>query len=103
MRINRWILLLVLIVSPLIAQERREMTVEWIYSDEGEEPTKIPQFAWTTQEELLLLDTRKPKAEQTLERVKLATGERSPAIDRSAALASLKPLLGEQETPETMP
>ena len=47
--------------GPLHAQDQRAITVEWIYSDEGEEPGKIPRFAWTSGGEVLLLDTRKPK------------------------------------------
>lgn len=80
---------------PLRAQERREISVEWAYGDEGAGATAIPPFAWTSGNELLLLDVRRPRSERTLERVNPGSGERRPAVDRAAALSSLRALVGE--------
>jgi dipeptidyl-peptidase-4 len=93
--------LLLALAGPLPAQEKREITVEWIFSDAGEEPTRLPPFAWTSAGDVLLLDTRKPKDTRTFERVTTA-GARTAAVDRTAALASLKTLLGETGVPDSL-
>jgi len=85
----------------LVAQEKRAISVEWIYSDAGEEPTRLPPFAWTSDGEVLLLDTRKPKDARSFERV-TAAGVRTAAVDRAAAWSSLKALLGESGMPESL-
>ncbi len=33
-----------------------ELTIDWIYSDEGKNATAMPQHVWTTGGDLLLLD-----------------------------------------------
>lgn len=96
------LLVLLLASSPLPAQDRLDITVDWIFSDEGEEPTKLPTTSWTWAGELILLDGRKPKAERTLERLDPDTGARSPAVDAKAALASLRAIVGDKEAPETL-
>jgi len=85
----------------LLGQDNREISVEWIYSDAGEEPTRLPPFAWTSDGDVLLLDTRKPKEVRTFERVTTA-GARRAAVDRAAAWSSLKALLGESGMPESV-
>jgi len=90
-----------LVAMPARAQQQK-LTVEWIYSDEGDNATKLPQFAWTTGGDVLLFDGRKPEAERTIERLNPATGQRRPALDRAAALASLKALLGDKDAPAAL-
>lgn len=87
--------------GPLHAQDERRISVEWIFSDAGEEPTQLPPFAWTSDGNVLLLDTRRPKDVRTFERVK-ASGARSAAVDRAVAWSSLKALLGESGMPESL-
>ena len=87
--------------GPLLAQEKPAISVEWIYSDAGEEPTRLPPFAWTSGGDVLLLDTRKPKDARSFERV-TAAGVRTTAVDRAAAWSSLKALLGEPGVPESL-
>ena len=92
-------LLFILTSSPmfLLAQEKREITVDWIYSDEGEDPTKLPRFFWTDTGKALLYDTRKPEEERTLEWLDPESSERIPAIEREKALGSLGPLREDTE------
>jgi len=85
----------------LFAQEKKAISVEWIFSDEGAEPTRLPEFAWTSEGDVLLLDGRKPKDVRSFERLAVGGG-RKPAVDRAAAQASLKALLGESGAPESM-
>ncbi len=87
--------------GPLLAQEKPAISVEWIFSDAGAEPTRLPAFAWTSDGDVLLLDTRKPKDARSFERVTL-TGSRKPAVDRAAALSSLRAVLGEAGVPESL-
>jgi dipeptidyl-peptidase-4 len=93
--------LLLSLAAPLAAQEHRAITVPWIFSDAGEEPTRLPPFAWTSGGDLLLLDTRKPKDARTFERV-TPGGRRTAALDRAAAWASLEDLVGKSGMPETL-
>jgi dipeptidyl-peptidase-4 len=87
--------------GPLRAQEKCAITVEWIFSDAGEEPLRVPAFAWTSGGEVLLLDSRKPKEARTFERLN-PTGARTTAVDGKAALASLKPFLGDAGAPDAL-
>jgi dipeptidyl-peptidase-4 len=81
----------------LLAQEKQEITVDWIYSDEGEEPTRLSRFAWTQSGKALFYDSRKPKEERTLEWLDPDSGERTAAIDRTEALDGLHSLRNETE------
>ena len=76
----------------------KEITVEWIYSEEGQQITSLPNFEWLNDGTLLLFDTGIPEAERTIERLDPRTGIRTPALDRKEALASLKSLLGDIDT-----
>jgi dipeptidyl-peptidase 4 len=87
--------------GPLLAQEKPAITVQWIFSDAGDEPTRLPPFAWTSDGDVLMLDTRKPKDLRTFERV-TPSGTRATALDRAAAWRSLKELVGESGLPETL-
>jgi len=93
--------LLLVLAGPLPAQDKRGISVEWIYSDAGEEPTRLPPFASTSGGDVLLIDTRKPKDVRTFERVTVA-GARTAAVDRAAAWSSLKALVGESAMPDSL-
>jgi dipeptidyl-peptidase 4 len=95
------ILLTLFLVAPRAA-ERKPMTVEWIFSDEGEAVAGVPAAFWTTKHDVLLFDSHRPKAERTIERFRAETGVREPAVDRNAALLSLRALLDEKERPEDL-
>ena len=93
------ITLFVILLTPpttLLAQEKGDITVDWIYSDEGAEPAKLPRFVWTESGKAILYDTRKPEEERTLEWLDPDTGARTPAIDRDRVLSSLHSLREEQ-------
>jgi len=102
MRYASGILTLLLCSSAFPAQGRREVTVEWIFSDEGDEVTALPTTYWASGGEVILLDKRRPKAERTLERVQPDDGARSAAVDAKAALASLRTLVAEKDMPESL-
>ncbi len=102
MKALRPLLGLLLCVSPIAAQERREVTVEWIFSDEGDNVAKLPTTHWNADGSLLLLDGRRPKAERTIERLRPETGVRTAAVNARAALDNLRPMLGEKDMPDAI-
>ena len=80
----------------------KRLSVEWMFSDEGENATALPRFAWLGTSDLLVFDQRRPEAERTLDRLNAGTGERRAAIDRNAVLAGWKALLGEGGAPRAI-
>ncbi|HVN32558.1 MAG TPA: S9 family peptidase [Thermoanaerobaculaceae bacterium] len=94
--------LFALVTAGALAQGQQRLTVEWIYSDDGENMTKLPEFTWTTTGDLLLFDGRKPEGERTLERIAGGSGQRRSVVDAPAALASLKALLGAKDAPAAL-
>jgi dipeptidyl-peptidase-4 len=91
-----------LALVPLVrAQEKQALTVDWIFSDAGENATRLPRFEWTSAGDALLLDEGRPKAERTLERLSTA-GERRAAVNAGAALESLKALLAGADVPDAL-
>ena len=89
---------------PLAAQtpSKPELTVDFVFADETVAAARIPEFAWTTGDEVLLLDETKPPEQRTIERVRARDGARFPAVDAAAALTSLPPLSAE-DTPKKLP
>jgi dipeptidyl-peptidase-4 len=67
----------------------QELTVEWVFGDEGRRIAEIPSFTWCTDGTVLIYDDRRPEAERTFERLDPATGERRPALDMPRAVSSL--------------
>jgi len=90
------------VAAPARAAEVAEVTVEWMYSDEGENATRMPQLAWAGDGTLLLLDERRAEGDRCLERVDPRRGTRAPALDCAAALASLSVQVGEDAAPKAL-
>lgn len=82
---------------------RPAMSLEWVFGPEGRSVASVPTVAWLDDGTAILLDTRRPAAERTLERFDPATGKRQPAVDRAAALASIKSLAPASGLSETLP
>ena len=89
---------------PLAAQtpSKPELTPDFVFSDEAVAAARLPEFAWTTSDDVLLLDHTKPPAEQTIERIRARDGARSRAVDAAAALASLS-ALSPEDAPKKLP
>ena len=102
MRIRTMACVLALAAAIAGAQEKTEITVDWVFSDEAQALTALPATMWTSANEVLLLDPRVPKGERTLERLDPATGKRWPAVDRGRALASLEEAAGKDAVPEAL-
>lgn len=87
------ILVFIFLLNPsLSAQDKGEITVEWIYGNKSAEITAIPSFTWLNDGTVLLYDNRKPPKKRTFEYLDPASGKRTPALDRDKALSSFKEL-----------
>jgi dipeptidyl-peptidase-4 len=85
------LLLLACCVANTLAQTgKRELTIDWIFSAEGRGVASVPATTWLDDGTLLILDDRRPAAQQTFEKVNPATGQRQSLVDATRALADLK-------------
>lgn len=97
-RFLRSIVLLILSIGFVrisTAQEKKQLTVEWIYSREAREVTELPTVRWLQNGKAILYDSRKPESERTLELLDPGTLRRTSYLNAAKALESLKSLLGE--------
>lgn len=102
----RSLALLVLIASlawPGFGQDKRKMTVEWIYGEESQEAFALPLVQWLDNGTVLYYDVRKPEAERTLEILDPLTGDRRAVIDAAKALQDLQKYLGQGSVPKSLP
>ncbi len=96
------LLLLAALACPGFAQEKRKMTVEWIYSDESQEAFALPLYRWLENSTALFYDLRKPKAERTLEILDPRTGKSTVLVDPAKALEDLQKYLGKDGVPKSL-
>jgi len=85
------------------AQEKRKMTVEWIYSDEAQEAVSLPFYQWLDDGTALYLDVRKPKEEQTFEILDPRTGKSTVLLDAAKTLQDLQKYLGKEGALKSLP
>ena len=95
-------LCLLIIAQSLFAQEKQQLTVEWIYSPERRQITAMPAVYWLENGTAILYDRQKPAENRTLERFDLKNGKRKQLLSAKKALASLKKELSEK-APEHLP
>jgi dipeptidyl-peptidase-4 len=87
------VLVFILLLSPcVLAQDKEEITVEWIYSDKSVEISSLPSFTWLNDGTALLYDSRKPPKERTFEIFDPVSGKRSAVVDKIKAQSSFKEL-----------
>lgn len=89
--------------SPAIAQQKRDITVDWIYSDESAQPSALPSHAWLPDGTAIIYDIRQPAEKRTFERLNPETGSRTPMLDAQKAMTSLRALLTKGEVPDALP
>jgi dipeptidyl-peptidase 4 len=84
-------LLLACCVANALGQTgRRELTLEWIFGPEGRTVASVPASVWLDDGTLVILDNRRPPAEQTFEKLNPANGQRQSLVDPARALADLR-------------
>jgi dipeptidyl-peptidase-4 len=91
------------ITCAVVAQVKKEMTVEWIYSKEPGKATAVPAYVWLRDGTALLYDRRRPESERTFERLNPQTGQRETMLDAHKALASLQTMLDKESMPPLLP
>src|SRR5688572_32065567 len=90
-RVPLTLLLLACCVASTLGQtSRRQLTLEWIFGPEGRTLASVPATAWLDDGGLVILDNRRPLAEQTFEKLHPATGQRQALVDSARALADLR-------------
>lgn len=100
------LVLLFLVMAAVLsgfAQEKRKMTVEWIYSDESQEALALPLYQWLDNGTAIYYDNQKPKEERTFEILDPRTGKRTVLLDAAKALQDLEKYLGKEGTPKSLP
>ena len=80
------------------AQEKEQITIEWIYSDKSLELTAVPRFVWLNNNTAILYDMRKPEEERTFEILDPTSAKRKSILDMTRAVTSLKPLIGKEDS-----
>src|SRR5262245_44973685 len=70
--------------------EKRALTLEWIFGAEGRALAGVPATAWLDDGNLVILDNRRAPRERTFEKLNPSTGRREPLVDTARALAELK-------------
>ena len=90
-----------LISTCLFTQEKKELTVEWIYSDEAKRISEVHKFNWLENNTAILFDTRISEHERTFlkfdpKKPKTLT----PIVDREKAVNSLQSHIGKADTTE---
>lgn len=84
------LLLLACVANAFGQTSKRELTLEWIFGPEGRTVASVPATTWLDDGSLVILDNRRPPAQQTFEKLNPATGQRQPLVDAARALADLK-------------
>jgi dipeptidyl-peptidase-4 len=78
------------------------VTPEWLYT-EGIHVADLPQTLWLADNTAILFDTRQPESQRTFERLDPSTGQRTPVLNMSAALASLHSLAPDLQIKSALP
>src|SRR5512140_3510298 len=85
-----------------LAQESKQLSVEWMHSPEAAGVASTPTFKWLANGMCVLYDRQKPSAERTLELFDPEEGSRKPLLDEPRAISSLTQFLG-SSTPQRLP
>ncbi len=88
--ITSLVLLACCVASTLAQTNKRELTLEWIFSPEGRAVASVPTTAWLDDGTLVILDNRRPPAEQTFEKLNPANGQRQSIVDAVKAVTDLR-------------
>jgi len=85
---------------PRCIQEEREISVEWIYSQEGKEVAALPSFLWLDDGTAIMFNPLQVGMKRTFLKFDPKSGEQTGALEAQDALTSLKSLLGKNVMPD---
>ena len=104
MRPRAWVFAVVLVFGAVGAVAQERVTLDTLVDRSLAEATGTPSYVWLADGTALLYDRRRPAEQRTLERLEPASGQRTPAVDPTAALASwAAALTGEEKAPPALP
>ncbi len=81
---------------------KKDMSVEWMYGEEGIKAVSYPLVQWLEDNTVLIYDSTLPAGERVLYRMDPRSLKRVALYDNERALGSLKGILGE-DCPEVLP
>lgn len=84
------------------AQEKKQISIDWIYGNGPGEIVQIPSFNWLENGKAIIIDSRKPANERTLELFDPAAQTTVAILDAGKALENLKNLMGDK-APRLLP
>jgi hypothetical protein len=93
----------VIVAGSAVGQENKNISPEWVYSEEAEDISAVPSFTWLDDGTLLLYDKRVDKTKRTFERFDPETGRREFILDMPKALAGIRSLQAKQDTLSVLP
>jgi dipeptidyl-peptidase-4 len=96
-------LLCLLSFTTVLAQEKQKLTLESMNDPTLRQAYVTPRTWWLDDNTAIILDTRKPLAEQQLERLDPQTGKRTTLLDQKKASESFKSLFPEGKAPRFSP
>lgn len=90
----------ILVVSAGAQEER--LTIEWLFSEEGQTAFSTPEHVWLENGILMLYDKRPPKGERTIESYDPDSGRRRSLVDAEKAVAAMNDLIEPEEPLEEL-
>ncbi len=85
------------------AQEKRKVSVEWIYTYEPLEISSVLQFVWLSDGMLMIYDTLKSVEDRTFEKMSPKDGKRVSVLNMKKAIEDLKRWRSENNIPKFLP
>ena len=87
------------VLSGIPAQEKQNITVEWINTHEGQRMASVPEFVWLNDGTLMIYDSRKAMPERTFEKISPKDGTRFAVLDMKKAIENLKEFVPSDSIP----
>ncbi|HNC50348.1 MAG TPA: hypothetical protein PLH27_15270, partial [bacterium] len=84
-----WIIA-VMITVPVYAQTNVTLTPEYLYNGEIKQRTEAPPYFWTSQNTIILYDTRVAWPDRSYQMLDPQSGERFKLFDMRTAIAGLQ-------------
>ena len=90
---------LILLNSCSDQEKKNEVTIEWLYSDEGKSIGSLYKTEWLDNNLLYLMDMRKPKEDRTILKINpLESQTIKPLINKNKVIESLMSLINNHDT-----
>ena len=90
---------LILLNSCSDQEKKNEVTIEWLYSDEGKSIGSLYKTEWMDNNLLYLMDMRKPKEDRTILKINpLESQTIKPLINKNKVIESLMSLINNNDT-----